>query len=74
MTTKALLTPESNPFAKKPVAADTGNNRNPFSKRSDSVKTLQKSESFFDKVDQVEVELGGKAKRECDLSERVFGC
>ncbi|KAJ7925280.1 WD40-repeat-containing domain protein [Mycena leptocephala] len=49
---------KANPFARK-VGQENG--RNPFARKAD-VKTLQKSESFFDKVDAAE-EVAPKTKR-----------
>ncbi|KAI0073865.1 hypothetical protein K474DRAFT_1648846 [Panus rudis PR-1116 ss-1] len=53
----SALPPRSNPFARKPGQE---NNRNPFTKPSDTNKSLHKSESFFSKVDAAESE---KTKR-----------
>ncbi|KAH9935365.1 uncharacterized protein B0H18DRAFT_975539 [Fomitopsis serialis] len=50
-------TTRANPFARK-TGAD--NNRNPFTRNADVNKPLQKSESFFSKVDAAETD---KAKR-----------
>lgn len=49
----------ANPFARK-AGADS-NNRNPFARSADVNKSLQKSESFFSKVDSAETD---KAKRQ----------
>ncbi|KAH9831247.1 uncharacterized protein C8Q71DRAFT_861980 [Rhodofomes roseus] len=54
----------ANPFARK---TGTDNNRNPFARSTDVNKALQKSESFFSKVDAAETDKGkrppaGKAK------------
>ncbi|KAJ7132769.1 hypothetical protein C8R43DRAFT_1089712 [Mycena crocata] len=48
-----------NPFARK-VGQDGG--RNAFARKTESNKTIQKSDSFFDKVDAVEV-VAPKSKR-----------
>ncbi|KAJ7703219.1 hypothetical protein B0H17DRAFT_95568 [Mycena rosella] len=48
-----------NPFARKVVQ---DNDRNPFARKPELNKTIQKSESFFDKVDAVE-QVGPKLKR-----------
>jgi hypothetical protein len=50
---------EANPFAKKPIQ-ETG--RNPFARKSDTKKTINKNESFFDKVDAAQYE---KPKGKC---------
>ncbi|KDR75022.1 hypothetical protein GALMADRAFT_248867 [Galerina marginata CBS 339.88] len=42
-----------NPFARK---ANQDSNKNPFARKLDASKTIQKSESFFDKVDAAESE------------------
>jgi len=55
-----VLSIESNPFARKPGAENT---RNPFARKSESNKTIQKSESFFDKIDAVDEDVGNKPKR-----------
>jgi hypothetical protein len=49
------FTVESNPFAKRPGQEI---NRNPFARKADANKTIQKSESFFDKVDAAETDKG----------------
>ena len=51
---------ETNPFARK---AGADNTRNPFARKLDSNKTIQKSESFFDKIDMVDEDGGKKSKR-----------
>ena len=48
----------ANPFARK---AGADNNRNPFARSADANKSLQKSESFFSKVDAAETD---KPKRQ----------
>ena len=50
---------ESNPFARK---TNQDANRNPFGRRSE-IKTIQKSESFFEKVDAAESESAPKKSR-----------
>lgn len=50
---------KTNPFARK---AGQGTERNPFSRKPELNKTIQKSDSFFDKVDAAE-QVGPKAKR-----------
>ena len=50
---------ESNPFARK---TNQDANRNPFGRRSE-MKTIQKSESFFEKVDAAESESAPKKSR-----------
>ncbi|KAF5328867.1 hypothetical protein D9619_011727 [Psilocybe cf. subviscida] len=51
---------KANPFARK-ITSET--NKNPFARRPDiSSKTIQKSESFFDKVDAAESETAPKKK------------
>lgn len=48
------MSAEANPFARK-ITSDT--NKNPFTRKTDTTsKTIQKSESFFDKVDAAESE------------------
>ncbi|KAF4621226.1 hypothetical protein D9613_000247 [Agrocybe pediades] len=44
---------KSNPFARK---ATQETNKNPFARKTDTSKTIHKSESFFDKVDAAETE------------------
>ena len=51
---------EGNPFARK-TNQDT--NKNPFGRRSD-IKPIQKSESFFEKVDAAESETAPKKSSE----------
>lgn len=51
-----------NPFARKPVA-EGSTSRNPFGRKLEPSKGLQKSESFFEKVDAAETEKR-PAKRE----------
>ncbi|CAL1707133.1 unnamed protein product [Somion occarium] len=43
----------SNPFARKPGAVD---NRNPFTKSTETNKSVHKSDSFFNKIDAAETE------------------
>lgn len=51
---------EVNPFARKPGQEA----RNPFARKADvNGKTIQKSESFFEKVDAAESEAGTRPKR-----------
>jgi len=50
---------KANPFARK--LGD--NTRNPFARRSEPNKTIQKSESFFDKIDAIDEDGGSKSKR-----------
>jgi hypothetical protein len=51
---------EVNPFARK---AGNENPRNPFARKAESSKTIQKSESFFDKIDTMDDDGGSKSKR-----------
>lgn len=44
---------EANPFARK---TNQDSSKNPFARKSEPNKTIQKSESFFDKVDAAESE------------------
>jgi chromosome transmission fidelity protein 4 len=55
---------ESNPFARK-TNSDT--NRNPFSRKLE-IKPIQKSESFFEKVDAAESEIVPKKSSKRTLS------
>jgi len=52
---KSISSSKPNPFAKKPV--ENGNSKaNPFLKNATAKKSIQKSESFFKKVDEAESE------------------
>lgn len=60
-----FVLPETNPFARKgPPPVPVFKNKNPFGKKADSSKTIQKSESFFDKVDAAESEPTPRKREE----------
>ncbi|PSS37835.1 hypothetical protein PHLCEN_2v303 [Hermanssonia centrifuga] len=70
---------KSNPFARKPGA---DNNRNPFARGGETNKPVQKSESFFVKVDAAETEKTkrssaakgkGKERKETGRQTTLFG-
>ncbi|PPQ90540.1 hypothetical protein CVT25_015854 [Psilocybe cyanescens] len=50
---------KSNPFVRK---SHELNNKNPFARKGDSQKPIQKSESFFDKVDAAESEAAPRKR------------
>jgi len=70
-----------NPFARKSAVLD--NKRNPFARKPEHSKAIQQSESFFNKVEAVEVDQNkqravnrkGKDKEKKDLSRQttLFG-
>jgi len=51
---------ETNPFARK---AGLEAAKNPFARKAEPNKMIQKSESFFDKVDAAEAEIGSRKSR-----------
>jgi len=51
---------EANPFARK---TNQDSSKNPFARKSEPNKTIQKSESFFDKVDAVESESAPRKRQ-----------
>ncbi|KAF8160621.1 hypothetical protein B0H34DRAFT_344214 [Crassisporium funariophilum] len=71
---------KANPFARK---AGQDNSKNPFARRAEVNKTIQKSESFFEKVDAAESDIGsrkrtlasakGKEKKDGPKQATLFG-
>ncbi|KAI0930326.1 hypothetical protein AcW1_009052 [Taiwanofungus camphoratus] len=74
-TSTTVPQPRNNPFARKP-GADTG--RNPFSRSIDANKPLQKSDSFFTKIDAAELDKSkrpaqNKSKKASGKQTTLFG-